>query len=134
MKWFKKKTVEQDLMIGDNLRNFRLLGDEAEVLGNRLDHARAMSAGARSVWAKQYWSMAVERLAFQWRQLPVLHDADARMTVVPRWTVDYEYYELGHTNEGHGATDRAYHKLFRESVNLDASWHAHREQRLAKAQ
>ena len=56
------------------------------------------------------------------------------MTMVPRWTVDYEYYELGHTNEGFGVTDRAYHKLFRESVSLDASWENHRAARLARAQ
>lgn len=134
MKWFKRKPVEQDLMIGDNLRNFRLLGDEAEILGNRLDHARAMSVGARSVWAKQYWSMAVERLVFQWRQLPVLHDSDSKMTIIPRWTVDYEYFERAEAHEYTGITDRAYDKFFRADANLDASWHAHREQRLAKAQ
>jgi len=116
------------------MKSYRFLGAEADALGNRLDYARKSLANAKSPWAKNYWSQNVERLLFQWRQLPVLHDADAMVTIVPRWTVDYNYYERGSRNEGHGATDRAYHKLFRESVNLDASWENHRAQRLARAQ
>jgi hypothetical protein len=134
MKWFKKKPVEQDLMIGDNLRNFRLLGDEAEILGNRLDHARAMAANARAVWAKQYWSQAVERLLFQWRQLPVLHDSDSKMTVVPRWTVGYDFYEKSEEAGVYGVTDRFYDAVFGREADLSASWEAHRAARLARAQ
>jgi hypothetical protein len=116
------------------MKNYRFLGDEAEILGNRLDHARDRAAKATSAWAKNYWSQNVERLLFQWRQLPILHDGDATMTLIPRWTVDYEYVEKARPHEYVGITDRAYDKLFRESANLDASWHAHRAQRLAKAQ
>jgi hypothetical protein len=47
--------------------------------------------------------------------------------------VDYEFYELGHTNEGSGIADRVYDK-FKLDANLDASWHANRERRLARAQ
>ena len=110
------------------------MSEEAEALGNRLDYARKSLTNAKSLWAKNYWASNVERLLFQWRQLPILHDADAMITIVPRWTVDYNYYEKGYKNEGYGATDRAYHKLFRESVNLDASWENHRAQRLSRAQ
>lgn len=116
------------------MKSYRFLGEEAEVLGCRLDAARKSLAGAKSAWAKTYWASCVERLLFQWRQLPVLHDADALMTMVPRWTVDYNFYELGHKMEGGGVADRAYHKLFRESVDLDASWENHRAARLARAQ
>ena len=116
------------------MKSYRFLGEEADALGNRLDYARKSLANAKSPWAKNYWANNVERLLFQWRQLPVLHDADAMVTIVPRWTVDYNYYERGSRNEGPGATDRAYHKLFRESVNLDASWENHRAQRLSRAQ
>ena len=133
MQLFKRKT-QKHAFANVNLRNFRFLGDEAEALGQRLDAARRVLAEAKTEWVRNHWSKTVEQLVFQWRQLPILHDADARMTVVPRWTVDYEYYELGHTGEGHGATDRAYHKLFRESVNLDVSWENHRAARLARAQ
>jgi hypothetical protein len=133
MQLFKRKTQEHTFA-NVNLRSFRFLGEEAEALGQRLDAARRVLAEAKTEWVRNHWSKTVEQLVFQWRQLPILHDADARMTVVPRWTVDYEYYELGHTGEGHGATDRAYHKLFRESVNLDVSWENHRAARLARAQ
>jgi hypothetical protein len=116
------------------MKNYRFLGEEAEVLGNRLDHARKSLSGAQSKWARNYWKQAVERLLFQWQQLPILHDADAQVTIIPRWTVDYNFYESSHLLEGEGVADRAYRRLFRESVDLDASWENHRAQRLARAQ
>lgn len=116
------------------MKSYRFYGDEAEALGNRLDHARKSLAGAKTPWAKQYWASCVERLLFQWRQLPVLHDGDATMTLIPRWTVDYEFYERARPHEYAGITERAYEKLFRESANLDASWENHRAERLARAQ
>ena len=116
------------------MKNYRFLGEEAEVLGNRLDHARKSLSDAQSKWAQNYWQQAVDRLLFQWRQLPILHDADAQVTIIPRWTIDYNFYERGYAMEGEGVADRAYDRLFRESANLDASWENHRAQRLARAQ
>lgn len=116
------------------MKNYRFLGDEAEVLGNRLDQARKRVAESKTEWAKNYWRQNVERLLVQWRQLPILHDSEAQMTLIPRWTVDYEFFEESGYTGYNGITDRAYDKIFRESANLDASWHSHREQRLAKAQ
>lgn len=116
------------------MKSYRFLGEEAEVLGARLDAARKSLAGAKSDWAKNYWSQAVERLLFQWRQLPTLHDADAKVTIIPRWTIDYNFYEKAEYIGYNGITDRAYNKLFRESADLDASWNNHRAERLARAQ
>ena len=116
------------------MKNYRYYGDEAEILGQRLDAARAALASSTSPWSKNFWSQTAERLLFQWRQLPILHDADAQTTIIPRWTVDYNFYEVGGAHENYGITDRAYEKLFKHDANLDASWHAHREQRLARAQ
>jgi hypothetical protein len=116
------------------MKSYRFLGEEAEALGTRLDSARKSLANARTAWARNYWTQTVERLLFQWRQLPVLHDADAQVTIVPRWTVDYSFYEKSKYIEHNGITDRAYNKVFRESVDLDASWENHRAQRLARAQ
>jgi hypothetical protein len=116
------------------MKNYRFLGDEAEVLGNRLDHARQLATTSKSAWAKNYWSQTVERLLFQWRQLPVLHDGDARTTIIPRWTVDYNFYE--HQQEGnlYGVTDRFYDSVFKKEANLHESWENHRAQRLARCQ
>lgn len=117
------------------MKSYRFYGDAMEILGVRLDHARERAAKSTSAWARNYWSQNVERLLFQWRQLPILHDGDAVSTIIPRWTVDYEnFYEINGSIEYVGITERAYEKLFRENANLDASWHSHREQRLAKAQ
>jgi hypothetical protein len=115
------------------MKNYRYLGEDAEILGNRLDAARAARDNSKSGWARNYWNSAVERLLFQWHQLPILHDADAQMTLIPRWTVSHDWFDVDYA-PGYGITERAYDKLFRENANLDTSWHAHREQRLAKAQ
>jgi hypothetical protein len=116
------------------MKSYRFFGDEMEVLGNRLDQARERATNSKSTWAKNYWRQIVEQLLFQWRQLPILHDGDAQTTIIPRWTVDYEFYELSRPHEYVGITDRFYQRVFKESFDLVASWHAHREKRLAKAQ
>ena len=116
------------------MKNYRHFGDEMEILGNRLDHARERATNAKSVWAKNYWQQNVEQLLFQWQQLPILHDCDAQTTIIPKWTVDYEFYETSNPSEYIGVSDRAYQKLFKESIDIEASWHNHRESRLARAQ
>jgi hypothetical protein len=116
------------------MKSYRFYGDEMEVLGLRLDAARRALSNSTRIWSMCYWTQVVEQLLFQWRQLPILHDGDARMTMIPRWTVDYEFYELRRPHEYVGISDRAYQKIFRESIDLDTSWHNHRAQRLAKAQ
>jgi hypothetical protein len=117
------------------MKNYRFFGDEMEVLGNRLDHARARyNQATQNSWAKNYWRQVVDSLLLQWRQLPILHDSDAQVTIIPRWTVEYDFYESTHMSQGYGFTDRTYDKLFKHNAELDSSWHAHREARLAKAQ
>lgn len=131
---FVKTRPVEFLSTHTDLRNWRFMGMEMEALGARLDAAREALTRAKNDWTKNYWRQTIESLLFQWKQLPILHDADAQMTLKPRWTVDYEFYERGVSNEGDGVTDRAYHKFFRESVDIEASWHNHRESRLARAQ
>ena len=131
---FAKTQPVEFLSTHTDLRNWRFLGQEMEALGARLDAAREALTRSKTNWSKNYWSQMIESLMFQWKQLPVLHDADAQMTLMPRWTVDYEIYERGISNEGDGFTDRVYHKFFRQSVDIEASWHNHRESRLARAQ
>ena len=116
------------------MKSYRFLGEEAEALGTRLDSARKSLAGSQTAWARNYWSQTVERLLFQWLQLPVLHDSDAMVTIIPRWHVSYDFYEKGNDVGYNGITDRAYDKVFRDSVDLDASWENHRAARLARAQ
>jgi hypothetical protein len=115
------------------MKDFRYLGEESERLGARMDAARAARESTKSKWAKKYWHQVFNRLKLEWQRLPILHDADAKMTITPKWTVDYEFYESGNKNEGSGIADRIYDK-FKLDANLDASWHANRERRLAKAQ
>ena len=117
------------------MKNYRFFGDEAEVLGRRLDFAReAYKRSKNKSWSKKYWRQVVDQLVFRWKQLPILHDGDAQVTIIPRWSVDYNFYESQQEGSLYGVTDRAYDKLFRQTANLDESWHAHREARLTRAQ
>ena len=115
-----------------SLRDYRFLGEEAEALGRRLDAARKSLATAKSEWSKLYWKNTVDRLMFQWRHLPALHDGEARMQIIPRWTVKYDYYERD-DGIGHGMSDRMFDRFFNKP-DLTASWEHHRAERLAKAQ
>jgi len=116
------------------MKDYRFYGDEMEVLGQRLDAAREALARAKTPWAKTQWEQTIQRLLFQWQQLPILHDADARVTIIPRWTIDYDFFEKSGAHEHYGVAEKAYDKLFRQGANLDASWERNREARLAKAQ
>jgi hypothetical protein len=116
------------------MKDYRFYGDEMEVLGQRLDAAHRALANSKSEWAKTQWQQTVDRLLFQWRQLPILHDGDAQVTLIPRYDIDFDFYEKGHVNEGNGIADRAYYKLFKHDDDLTASWENHRAARLAKAQ
>lgn len=115
-----------------NLKSYRFLGEEAEALGQRLDAARDALAAAKSEWATRHWQNTVNQLLVQWRALPALHDADAQMSIIPRWTVDYTFYERD-DGIGHGMSDRMFERLFREP-DLQGSWDRVREARLARCQ
>lgn len=131
---FAKSRPIEYMPVQTDLRNWRFLGMEMEALGNRLDAARKSLAYARTDWARWYWSETVDRLMLQWRNLVPLHDGDARMSVIPRWHTDYEWWE-GAQEVSYagveGITDRLFDKIFR-SDDLDSVWRRHRDERLMK--
>ena len=133
MKLFKRKSEASVIPADLNLRNFRFLGEEAESLGTRLDAARKSLAESTTPWAINHWTKTVEQLVAQWRRLPILHDGEAKMSVIPRWTVDYNYYELAEEIPG-SIGSRLYHDYVSKNPDLTWSWENNRAQRLAKAQ
>ena len=114
-----------------NLRNWRFLGMEMEVLGTRLDAARAALAGVKSEWGRWYWTETIDRLMLQWRRLVPLHDSDAKTTVIPRWSIDYEWWEDSTEIAGWDISDKLFEKIFR-GENLDQSWHRIRDARIMR--
>ena len=132
MKLFKRKS-ENKILPEVDLRNFRFLGEEAESLGLRLDAARKSLAESTTPWAINHWTKVVDQLVGQWRRLPILHDGDAKMSVMPRWTVDYNFYELAEEIRM-GLSSRLYHDYVAKDPDLTWSWENNRSQRLAKAQ
>jgi hypothetical protein len=111
------------------MRSYRYLGDNMELLGGRLDGARAALARSKTDWAKQHWQNVIECLEAQWRLLPVLHDCDAVFTDRPRWRVHYDFIE------GHLKEDSSWVKnLYNHSPSLDWSWDNARNERLARSQ
>lgn len=133
MKLFKRRSKATVIPSDLNLRNFRFLGEEAEALGLRLDAARKSLAESTTPWAVNHWTKVVEQLVAQWRRLPVLHDGEAKMSIIPRWTVDYNFYELAEEMPG-SIGGRLYHQYVAKDPDLTWSWEHNREQRLAKAQ
>ena len=117
-----------------DLRNWRFLGMEMEALGNRLDAARAALANSKTTWARWYWTETLDRLMLQWRSMPAMHDSDATMTVMPRWSTRYEWWEgtdeLGYSGLS-GLTDSLFNKVFR-GEDLDSVWQRHRDERLMR--
>ena len=117
-----------------DLRNWRLVGMEMEALGTRLDAARATLSKARTDWARWYCQETIDRLMLQWRHIVPMHDSDARMTLIPKWTTDYEWWEgaqeLSYAGV-EGITDRLFDKIFRAD-DLDAAWTRHRDARLMR--
>ena len=113
-----------------DLRNWRFLGMEMEALGTRLDAARAALSRARTDWARWYWTETLARLMLQWRHLVPLHDSDARMSVIPRWSVSYNWWENSAEIAQWDISDKLFDKMFR--VDLDEVWHRHRDARLMR--
>ena len=118
--------------ITQDLRSYRFIGEEAESLGGRLDSARLALESAKSAWSKNYWALVINQLLFQWRSLPALHDGAASMSIIPRWSVDYEFFEIDYSPSAYNITDKIFDEIFRTS--LDESWDRAREARLARAQ
>ena len=114
------------------LKTYRLLSDETERLGRRLDAARGSLDYADTDWSLHYWSTVLDQLEMQWKRIIALHDGDARDSGLPKWTVDYNFYELD-DGIGQGFFDRLFEK-FKGSPSLQESWDRVREQRLARAQ
>ena len=110
--------------------SWRFIGEEMEALGRRMDAARAALAKARTDWARWYWQETLDRLMIQWRHLPILHDGEAKMTLLPRWHIDYNYYET-RQELGYDITDRLFDKIFRDE-DLDSVWRRHRDERIMK--
>jgi hypothetical protein len=114
-----------------DLRNWRFLGMEMEALGTRLDAARESLARAKTDWARWYWTETLDRLMLQWRSMPILHDADVTMTLVPRWMVNYEWWDGTAEIGGWDISDQLFDKIFRTD-DLDSVWRRHRDARLMK--
>jgi hypothetical protein len=84
-----------------DVRDYRFISYEMEILGRRLDAARQSKRAASSMWGKLYWQDAIARLERQWRRTIELHDAQATHTRKPQWVIKYDYFEGGDGFNGH---------------------------------
>jgi len=127
---FAKQREVEFVPVAANWHSWRFIGMEMEALGLRLDAAREALSRARTEWARWYWTETLDRLMLQWRNLPALHDGEAKMTLLPRWTVDYHYWENPAELGGWDIADNLFDKIYR--ADLDESWHRVRDERLMK--
>jgi hypothetical protein len=115
-----------------DLRNWRFLGMEMEALGARLYGAGGALTRAKNDWARWYWTETLGRLMLQWQAMPILHDGDTTMTQMPRWTLDYEWFDgTKEIGGGYDISDYLFDKLFR-GEDLDDTWNRIRDERLMK--
>ena len=103
----------------DYLNTHRYFGDEAEILGRRLDRARERSKQACSAWARGYWNNVIDALEVQWRRSPAVNLGQAFGPGLIRWTIDYDFLE-SHYGIGPDFSQQIFDRIFRTS--LDASW------------
>jgi hypothetical protein len=54
------------------------------------------------------------------------------MSIIPRWTIDYKYFEQDDGVNKNDIGDRLFEKIFREP-NLDASWERERDRQIIRA-
>jgi hypothetical protein len=130
MNMFKPSTSQEIAVYNTNLHSYRFIGEEMEALGSRLDAARKSLKMARTDWARWYWQETLDRLMIQWRALPILHDGQAETTLIPRWTVDYTFWEKNQEVGGWDITDKVFEKIYR--ANLDESWDRIRTERIMR--
>jgi len=130
MNLFKKLKTVEFVPIGSELHNYRFIGEEMEALGTRLDAARAALVTADSKWAKWYWQETLNRLLIQWRALPILHDGQAQNTLIPKWGIDYNYYETSDEIASWDLTEKLFNKIYKP--NLDESWDRIRTERIMR--
>ena len=130
MNLFKKRKTEPFVSSVQNLHDYRFIGEEMEALGLRLDAARESLKTAKSLWARWYWQETLNRLLMQWRALPILHDGQAQTTLIPKWTINYNYYETSDEIGSWDLTEKMFNKIYRP--NLDESWDRVRTERIMR--
>lgn len=123
----KQKPVE---IVHADLHSYRFIGEEMEALGKRLDAARNSLNSAQSPWARWFWKETLDLLLRQWRALPILHDGEAQTTLIPKWTVDYNYWERAEEIAAWDISDKIFHKIYQP--NLDESWERIRTERIMR--
>ena len=127
---FKNINSQEISVISTNLHSYRFIGEEMEALGSRLDAARQCLAQAKTAWARWYWQETLDRLLIQWRALPILHDGLAETTLIPQWTVDYDYWENAEEIASWDISEKIFNKIYR--ANLDESWERVRTERIMR--
>jgi len=116
------------MSIPDYFNPHRYFGDEAEILGHRMDLARDRLKTAGSGWARNYWSGVVESLTVQWRSSPAVNQGQLLNPGTARWTVKYDFYEKYNGIGGLDFSDRIFDRIFR--TDLQDSWERERNRQL----
>jgi hypothetical protein len=133
---FRSKKTNTEFVALGAVKDWRDAGYEIEALGHRLDAARERAAEASSKWAKDYWTITVDRLFNKWELMIQLKDTGLRQqgpsSVYSK--IDYDWWEksdeikmigfpwLDHYFDNAGLQGR-----------LDESWANSKEEKLQKA-
>jgi hypothetical protein len=106
----------------------RYFGDQAEILGHRLDLARECKKNARSAWAQHYWGQVVAQLIVQWQNSPAVNHGQSLCPATAKWTVDFDFFETDFMGSLLNFDLEIFDRIFR--TNLDDSWERERTRKL----
>lgn len=103
-------------------------GDEAEILGHRLDLARDCLKKAQRPWAQNYWNQVVSALMVQWKNSPAVNHGQNLARPVPKWTVKFDFFETEDSIDRYDLARRIFDGMI--VPDLDACWERERMRKL----
>ena len=112
----------------DLLNPHRFFGDEAEILGHRLDLARTCLNKSKTEWSQNYWNNVIECLVTQWKSSPAVNHGQSLGPDQRRWTVSLDFYEPHCSRDQMDFSHRVFNRIFR--TKLDQSWERERNRKL----
>ena len=130
-----KKTKVKFVAIGE-IKDWRDADHDLEVIGARLDQARAALAQCKTKWALDFWSTTVDRLYTKWDLILKLKDTGMRQNGPDSFyrNIDYYWYEKSDEIKLIGFTwfDHAFDSAGLQG-KLNDSWAKSKEIKLEKA-
>jgi hypothetical protein len=133
---FRSKKIKTKTPLIGNIKDWRDSDHELEVIGNRLDQARAALKECKTPWARDFWATTADRLFTKWTLILQLKDTGMRQQGPSSFysKIDYYWWEKSEEIKMVGFTwfEGLYENAGLQD-RLGESWAKSKEQKLEKA-